>query len=322
MNTAAANRTRSRSLGWETIYDHPDKVQSRFIAVDGYRTHYLTAGRADAKPLVLVHGGNFQTGLASDRWFPNIIPLARHFRIFAVDELGGGDTDPPRDIQNIGHVRVRAEHVLAFIEALNVGPVSLLGQSQGSWISAFVALTRPELIEQLILVDTASLALPAGGMGGPGIAKRFIESAAPGTMVRPDPEPTREGMRQFLRTYTYDVESLPDAYLDRCAELAKKWLPIWDRPWKQFWADGGERNKEQYLVDGSPLRDRVTELTKFRPLVIWGKNSIKGLDNGVDLFRRIPDAQFHVFDKADHFLWIDQWFEFNSLSTWFLTRNG
>ena len=307
------------SPGWETIYDYPDLVQSRRMVVNGYNTHYLTSGSEDSKPLVLLHGGNFQTGLASERWFPNIVPLGKQFRVIAVDQLGGGLTDAPRNIDDIGQVRIRADHVVAFIEALDVGPVHLLGQSQGSWIAAYIALARPELVDQLILVDTASVALPAGGMGGPNIAKKFTEASLPGTMVRKHIEPTREGIREWLVAYTYDVSVLPDEFLDSTAELALKWLPIWDVPWQKFWSDGGERNRQQYLIDGVHISELVHNLTQG-PLIIWGKNSVKGLANGMELYKRIPDAHFHVFDKADHLLWIDQWADFNSLVSWFLSR--
>lgn len=157
--------TPTTAQGWTTIYDNPGKVKSNYITVDSYRTHYREAGSKASPPLVLVHGANIQVGLGSDRWFPNLIPLGEDFHVFAIDELGGGDTEPPRDINAIGHIRVRADHVLAFIEALGVGPVHLLGQSQGAWIAAYVALLRPDLVNELILVDSASLALPGGGVG-------------------------------------------------------------------------------------------------------------------------------------------------------------
>ena len=304
-------------MEWETIYDHPDKVERKFIEADGYRTHYLASGSEDAKPLLLVHGGNFETGLGADRWFPTMVPLGRHFRVIAADQLGGGETDAPRDILDIGDVRVRANHMVAFIEALDIGPVHILGQSQGAWISAFIALTRPDLVDELILVDCASIALPAGGVDK---AARLSETYFPGTMVRKSIEMTREGMREWMSSFQYDATIMPDAYLDRCAELGRKWYPIWDEPWKKYWSDGGERNRQQYLVDGVHIGELVPTLTQ-KPLLMWGRNSVKGVDNGLALYKRIPDAQFHVFDKADHFLWSDQWRDFNSLTTWFLTRN-
>jgi pimeloyl-ACP methyl ester carboxylesterase len=306
--------------GWTTIYDHPEKVQSKYITVDGYRTHYRETGAAPSRPLVLVHGANIQTGLGSDRWFPNLIPLGEHFHVFAIDELGGGDTEAPRNIDDIGHIRVRADHVLAFIEALGVGPVHLLGQSQGAWIAAYVALQRPDLVDELILVDSASLALPAGGMGSKGVDNKYTDAFVPGTAVRRGLEPTRDGMRRWLATMTYDAAILPDNFLDRCAELTTKWMPIWQEPWSKFWTDGGKRNVEQYEVDGVHISEHLVNLTK-QPLVIWGNNSVKGLDNGVSLYKRMPGAEFYVFDKANHFLWIDRWRDFNSLVRWFLTRD-
>ncbi|MCB2404475.1 alpha/beta fold hydrolase [Rhizobium leguminosarum] len=314
------NLVQNTTQGWTTIYDHPGKVQSKFLTVDGYRTHYRETGSAASHPLVLVHGANIQVGLGSDRWFPNLIPLGERFHVFAIDELGGGDTEPPRDIDDIGHIRVRAEHVLAFIEALDVGPVHLLGQSQGAWIAAYVALRRPDLVAELVLVDSASLALPGGGVGSKGVDTKYSDAFVPGTMVRSGLEMSREGIRRWLSTMTYDASILPDSFLDRCVELGTKWMPIWEKPWMKFWSDGGRRNVEQYEVDGMHISEHMDQLTK-QPLIIWGNNSVKGLDNGVSLYKRMKGAEFYVFDKANHFLWIDRWRDFNSLVSWFLTRN-
>jgi pimeloyl-ACP methyl ester carboxylesterase len=319
------NMTSSASEGgaqaWTTIYDQPQKIRSKFITVDGYRTHYLESGSAGQPPLVLVHGANMQVGLGSDRWFPNLIPLGERFHVFAVDELGGGETDPPRNIADIGHLRVRAEHVLAFVEALGVGPVHLLGQSQGAWIAAYIALRRPDLVAELILVDSASLALPAGGIGSGAVDRKYTDAFVPGTAVRSSLEMTREGIRRWLSNMVYDASILPDAFLDRCVELGTKWVPVWDEPWKNFWAGGGERNVEQYLIDGVNIIEHLPGLAQH-PLIIWGNNSVKGLDNGVNLYKSMNGAEFYVFDKANHYLWMDRWQDFNSLVTWFLSRKG
>jgi len=102
--------------------------------------------------------------------------------------------------------------------------------------------------------------------------------------------------------------------------LALKWMPIWKDPWPRFWSDGGKRNRDQYLINGIHISELIHSLNS-PPLIIWGKNSVKGIENGVSLYQRIPDAQFHVFDKANHFVWLDQWRDFNSLATWYLARS-
>jgi len=309
----------SRGQGWESIYDHPSRVQSKYIVAGGYRTHYLESGDPSAKPVILIHGANFEFGMGVDRWYPTILPLSRTFRVIAVDELGGGDTDAPANLDDIGDVRVRADHVLAFIDALGIAPVHLIGQSQGAWIAGFVALTRPHLVDRLILVDSASLALPEGGMGGSNIAPRFSNDFFPGTMVRKSLEPTKNSLREAVSSMVFDQTMLSDDFLDRLVPLALKWMPIWKDPWPRFWSDGGKRNRDQYLIKGVHISELIHSL-RSPPLIIWGKNSVKGIENGVSLYQRVPDAQLHVFDKANHFAWLDQWREFNSLATWYLAR--
>ncbi len=304
---------------WESIYDHPERISRKTKIVDGYQTAYIESGKPGSPPLVLIHGANFQTGVATDRWYPTILPLARHFHVFAVDELGGGGTDAPRDLRDLGHIRVRAEHVIAFIDSLGVGPCHLVGQSQGAWIAAYVALRRPDLLGELVLVDSASLALPAGGIGASRIAPDFSASFAPGTLRKEGLKPDRESLIRYVRAMIYDESMICEPFLDRVVKLSEKWLPIWEEPWKEFWADGGKRNREQYLMDGTHVGELVSKIDR-RPLVIWGNNSAKGVENGLDFYRQLPDAQFHVFDKANHFLWLDQWKEFNSLVIWFLSR--
>jgi len=232
-----------------------------------------------------------------------------------VDELGGGGTDPPARLDDIGDLRVRADHVLSFIEAMRISPAHLIGQSQGAWIATYIALTRSDLVDRLILVDSASLALPAGGMDASDIAPRFSDDFHPGTMVRKTLEPTREGLRAAVSSMVFDHSMLSDDFLDRLIPLALKWIPIWKKPWPRFWADGGRRNRQQYLIDGVHISELV-HLLASPPLII-----VKGLEGGVRLYQRIPDAQLHVFDKANHFVWLDQWRDFNSLATWYLARS-
>ena len=310
----------SRGLGWESIYDHPGRVRSKYIVAGGHRTHYLESGDPAARPVVLVHGANFEFGMGVDRWYPTILPLSKAFRVIAVDELGGGDTDPPARLDDIGDVRVRADHVLAFIQAVGISPAHLIGQSQGAWIAAYVALTRPDLVDRLIFVDSASLALPAGGMGGSNIAARFSDDFHPGTMIRKVLQPTRESLRAAVSSMVFDQSMLCDDFIDRLVPLALKWMPIWKEPWARFWADGGRRNRDQYLVNGLHISELI-HLLRSPPLIIWGKNSVKGVENGVSLYQRIPDAQLHVFDMANHFVWLDQWRDFNSLATWYLAKS-
>ena len=62
---------------------------SKNVTVLGFTLHYLEAGRG--APVVLLHG----LGGDGSRWAPNIAPLARDFHVFALDQIGFGESDKP-----------------------------------------------------------------------------------------------------------------------------------------------------------------------------------------------------------------------------------
>ena len=304
--------------GLETTFDHPEKVREQYITADGYRTHYLEAGDPSAPPLVLVHGGACEIGMGVDRWYPNVLPLAGRFHVFAVDEIGHGYSDPPRDGSKLGHTRYRAEHVRAFIEALGVGPVNLLGQSQGGWIVTYITLGRPDLIKKLVLVDSASTS--GAGMSAEGLPY-FQNVFQPGTMIPKNDLKSREGVRAYVSEFCYRKEMINEQMVDRLMKLSDRWNDVYMAHMRDFWAENGyEKQREMYTYNGQHISESVQNIS-VPTLVVWGKQSNKGLDEGVELYKRIPEAEMHIFDQANHFLWLDRPREFNSLVTWYLTRD-
>jgi pimeloyl-ACP methyl ester carboxylesterase len=327
----------------ETLFNSPGKFKSQFATVDGYRTHYLEAGQEDARRLLLVHGGACEIGMGNYRWYPNVIPLAKRFHVYAIDELGHGQTDPPRNLNELANVRVRAEHVIKFIETQKLAPINLVGQSQGGWIVTYVTVTRPDLVKKLVLIDsgsTAGAAMKTRGEGGDreeytevdgvrvkvgtGELPYFKDVFEPGTMMPKEGlTTTRDGIRKYVGTFCYNKAMITEEFLDHLMELSKKWNDLYMAyKGKEYWKNRGlEGHHDDYYIDGVHLRDKVKEI-KVPTLVIWGRNSNKGVDAGFQLYKRIPNAQMHIFDKANHFLWLDQVEDFNSLVTWYLTQEG
>ena len=86
-------------------------------------------------------------GMDATRWYPNVIPLGKFFHVHAVDELGHGETDSPRDLNDLWKPTTRAEHVISLIETLGIAPVSLVGQSTGAWSVSYITIKRPELVK-------------------------------------------------------------------------------------------------------------------------------------------------------------------------------
>jgi len=63
------------------------------------------------------------------------------------------------------------DDVIAFIEALGVGPVDLIGHSRGGHLAFRLALKRPDLVDRLVLAEPGGeldeSLLPEGGNDGP-----------------------------------------------------------------------------------------------------------------------------------------------------------
>ena len=128
--------------------------ESRFIDANGIKTHYIESGVGE--PLILIHGG----GPGADgygNWQGCLPAFAQEYRALAVDMLGFGRTDKPDPSTFTYSQDARTNHMIAFIEALDTHPVSLIGNSMGGITSLGVAMQRPDLVKKLVLMGPAGI---------------------------------------------------------------------------------------------------------------------------------------------------------------------
>jgi pimeloyl-ACP methyl ester carboxylesterase len=112
--------------------------------VDGLALNYLVEGRGPA--VVLLHGlGGF-----AESWRHNISSLAARAAVYAVDLPGFGQSGKPRGGYSLAYF-ARALH--AFLDAVGLTQVSLVGHSLGAAVAVTYALTRPARIERLALLS-------------------------------------------------------------------------------------------------------------------------------------------------------------------------
>jgi pimeloyl-ACP methyl ester carboxylesterase len=131
-------------------------------AANGIDYAYRETGEG-AVPLVLLQ--HFRGNL--DNWDPALVDaLASTRRVVAFDNAGvGGSTGTTPDT-----VEQMAHDAVAFLAAMDVGQVDLLGFSIGSFVAQEIALARPALIRRLILASPA----PQGAAGMHGWAPGVI----------------------------------------------------------------------------------------------------------------------------------------------------
>lgn len=120
-------------------------MTSRTLQLSSKRVaHYLDEGSGE--PLVLIHG----VGMQASAWYPQIEALSSEFRVISVDMPGHGGSDA---LEVGAGLPQFVEWASSFIEALDIGLVNLAGHSMGSLIAAGVAVTRPDLVKRVAVLN-------------------------------------------------------------------------------------------------------------------------------------------------------------------------
>lgn len=131
-----------------------NEAVTRTVDVGGTPFAYREVGATTGTPLVLLH--HFTAML--DDWDPAVVDgLAAARRVVLVDLRGvgasGGSTPDS--------VEAMAADAIAFIEALGLTTVDLLGFSLGGMVAQEIVQRRPDLVRRVVLAGTS----PAGDAG-------------------------------------------------------------------------------------------------------------------------------------------------------------
>jgi pimeloyl-ACP methyl ester carboxylesterase len=127
----------------------------RDLEVDG-RRHCL-AELGQGPPLILVHG----LGGSLYDWRHLLRPLAQDFRVIAIDLLGSGESDLPKDADY--SIAAQARRLRGILDRLEVHRPVLVGNSYGGAIALHFAEDWPGRVDRLVLINSACYAeqLPA-----------------------------------------------------------------------------------------------------------------------------------------------------------------
>ncbi len=146
----------------EASFTYADLPAQRVAADNAIEYAYRDLGASDA-PLVLLQ--HFRGNL--DNWDPALIDaLAADRRVITFDNTGVGATTgrTPNTIEAMAH------DAIAFLEAIELEEVDLLGFSIGSFVAQEIALIRPDLLRRIVLASSA----PQGAAGMHGWAPEVI----------------------------------------------------------------------------------------------------------------------------------------------------
>jgi pimeloyl-ACP methyl ester carboxylesterase len=120
---------------------------TQFVQANGTRFAYRRFGKAGAAPLVF----NMHFMGTMDHWDPAVTDgFAKEREVILFDNAGVSSSsgDVP------GSVREMGANAIAFIKALGLKQVDVLGLSVGGFVAQEITLQAPDLVRRLVLVGT------------------------------------------------------------------------------------------------------------------------------------------------------------------------
>jgi len=265
---------------------------SAYLLRGKYSTRVIEAG--EGEPLLCLHG----TGGHAENYIRNIAPLARHFRVIAIDFLWHGRSQTTGfDSQVLPPL---VDQVRDVLDTLKIERAHLEGQSLGGWVAMLFTLARPERVAKLIVTT------PMGYRPDPGAVPGYVEA---------DPTPLRESNLAVLRDPSYDNIKARLARLVFDPSIVSE-ESILVR--QTFYSDPAVNAVQRelmthYLGGADPQRHVVTDAMARRiaapTLVYWGDKNFVPPAVGQHLARTIPNGTFFSAPATGH------WAQFENFET-------
>ena len=261
-----------------------------WVRVMGARVRYYRLG--DGPPVILLHG----LGEAGVVWYGNMEPLARRHLVYALDLPGHGASDKPRWANSLER---SAEFLVAFMEALGLERVSMVGNSVGGLLALVTALNYPQRVGHLVLEDSAGLGRELAWF------LRWMSMPGLGEVLA---RPKREGVEWLFGKVFYDpsfgTEELVELLHQERRRPGNKGAML--RILRRGVTIAGV--KRSFIFTG-----RLQEL-EVPTLVVWGReDSIFPVAHGERAAALAPQGRLVVFDRCGHWPHMEVRDAFNDL---------
>lgn len=246
------------------------------IQTNSIRLYYETHG--SGRPLVLIAGISYDLWM----WHKMVPGLAERCQVIAFDNRGSGRTDQPAGPYS---AQLLADDTAGLIEALGLERASVMGHSMGGFIAQALALSRPDLVDKLILSAT--------NFGGPRHIPVTPQAMAVLMDVSGDPA------ERFKRGLS--VSTAP-GFAAAHPEVIQEWLdyraanPLQPGPYQAQLAIG------LGLIPEAASFERRLKEVKAPTLILFGEHDqVVPPGNAGLLARELPDSTVRILPNCGHF---------------------
>jgi pimeloyl-ACP methyl ester carboxylesterase len=249
------------------------------VSVGELQFRYLDWGTKGLRPILFLHGG----ALTAHTWDLCCLALRDEFHCLALDQRGHGDTDWAPDADySIGAQR---EDIRGFADRLGLDRFVLVGQSMGAINGLAFAVTHPERLSALVMIDAGPEVRRRGSSrirefvnGGekPETLEEIIERAL-SFNPRRDPQILRRSLMHNLRPQ-------PDG----------SWSWKYDRSRFQ------RLDQDTHLAERRRLADNLANVTCPALVVRGAESDVFHQDDAERLAQNFPDGRQITIAQAGH----------------------
>lgn len=253
-----------------------ERIPTKTVTAAGVTFAYRDLGPRSGVPVILLN----HLAAVLDNWDPRVVDgIAAQHRVITFDNRGiGASTGTTPDT-----VEAMATDAIAFVRALGLDEVDLLGFSLGGMVAQVIVAREPRLVRRLILAGTG----PAGGVGIDKVTGVTIGDSVKATLTFKDPKEnlfftkTAHGKAEAKKF----VARLKERKADRDASIA---IGAFRTQLKAIHSWGTAAPADLSTI-GQPVLVANGDHDRMVPT-----------SNSHDLASRIPDAKLVIYPDAGH----------------------